>query len=137
MISANYLTAIFLSLTVLMNFQNCGGENAANAKGETAGADKKMISGNFSAETTKSPGFVRLEIKPDGTALLLNVATIHLPPVELERLATKLTRSKDGALCFAEKPKTVEPCLASANDRAVVVKLIPDGTPLKLEKTDK
>ena len=96
-----------------------------------------MISGNFSAETPKSPGFIKLEIKPDGTALLLNVAAIHLPPVELERLETKLKRANDGALCFAEKPKTVEPCLVSADESAVVVKLVPDGTQLKLVKTDK
>ena len=130
----NYLTVIFLSLTVLLNFQSCG-ENSVNAKKQT-GADKQMISGNFSAEMPKSPGFLRLEIKPDGTTLFLNVATVHLPPVELERLETKLNRGKDGALCFAEKPKTIEPCLISADERAVVVKLIPDGTQMKLEKTD-
>lgn len=135
MIAANYLTIVFFSLTVLMNFQNCG--DSVKMKNDAAGANNKMISGTFSAETPKNPGFIRLEIKPDGTALLLNVVTVHLPPVELERLETMLNQSKDGALCFAEKPKTVEPCLVLADARAVVVKLIPEGTLLKLEKNDK
>jgi hypothetical protein len=131
MIAGNYLLTIFLSFAVLLNFEDC----ATNAK--TKGT-MKMNAGNYSGALPKTPGFIKLEIKDGGGVTLLNVVTIHLPPVEIERLETKLSQSKDNsAPCFETKPKTVEPCLVSANEQEIVVKLIPDGTEVKLKRIQK
>ena len=97
-----------------------------------------MIAGNYSGKLPKTPGFLKLEIKEDGSVTFLNVVTVHLPPVEIERLETKLTSSNNNpALCFETKPKTVEPCFVSANEREIVVKLVSDGSEVKLKRIEK
>lgn len=136
MFATNYLTAILLSLTILLAFQTCDkNSNGNSANHENAAkADGKMISGSFSAKTPKGNNFIKLEIKPDGGARLLFLVALHSPPVDVENLTTKLDRMQDGALCFAERPKTVERCLVSVDESAVVVKLKPGGELLKLKK---
>ena len=134
MILGKYLPTVLLGFAVLFNFEDCTNRSSDSSENNLKNA-KRIISGNFSSELPKTPGFIKLEIKESGAATLLNVATLHLPPVELERLETKMSYQGD-ALCFETKPKSVEQCLVSANDQEITVKLVSDGTQLKLKKVE-
>lgn len=135
MFAGKYLLTIFFGLAVLLNFEDCANRGATDAKTKET---KKMIAGNYSGELPKTPGFLKLEIKEDGGVTFLNVVTVHLPPVEIERLETKLSSANDNsAPCFQTKPKTIEPCLVSANEKEIIVKLIPGGTEVRLKRIQK
>lgn len=125
-------TFAFLFVTVFSTkTESCTPKNAVN-NAETE--QKKMISGNFSGALS-TPGFLKLEIQKDGKALFLNVVTMHLPPAEIERFESKLTQ-KNGKLCFAENPKTIDPCLVSASENEIVVRLSSDKKEITLKRIE-
>lgn len=127
-----FYTFAFLLVTVFSaDNESCSPKSGAD---NAAAQEEKMISGNFSAPLP-TPGFLKLEIQKDGKVLFLNVVTVHLPPTEIERFESKITR-KDGKICFAEKPKTIAPCLVSASDNEIVVKLAADGKEITLKKIE-
>lgn len=126
-----YMLKICLVFTMLFNFQDCGKKKTSmeNQKDET------MITGNFSANTPENPGFLKLDIKDDGSVTFLNVVTLHNPPVEIERLETSLSE-QNGKLCFKDKPKTIEQCLVSTGNDSVTVKMIPGDAELVLKRIE-
>lgn len=129
----SFLATIFCALIFLANTDACVKRGLADDKNDQKNTDK-IVLGSFTADLPKNPGFVKLEIAEDGTATLLNVVTIHLPPVEIERLKTKISRTKNDQLCFETKPKTVESCLISVAENEIVVKLISEDVELKLTR---
>ncbi len=130
----SYLAAFLLAFNLLANSDACVNRGLANDKHNNQKNMEKIVSGEFTADLPKTPGFVKLEIAEDGTATLLNVVTIHLPPVEIERLKTKISRTKNDQLCFETKPKTIEPCLISVAEDEIVVKLVSENVELKLTR---
>lgn len=130
-VQPNIVLHLIFGFLVFINFQDCGGGNKVLKNTEPS----KIISGNFSGDTPKSPGFLKLEIKSDGSALFLNVVTVHLPPAEIERLETKVKENK-GTICFETKPQTVEQCAVSASEREIVLKLLSDNSEIKLKRVE-
>lgn len=125
-------TFAFLFITVFSTeSESCSPKNAVN---NAENEQKKMITGNFSGQLP-TPGFLKLEIQKDGKALFLNVVTLHLPPAEIERFESKITQ-KDGKYCFAENPKTVEPCFVSVSDNEIVIRLSSDKKEISLKRIE-
>lgn len=128
--SMSNMLQVFVLFAFLFNFQDCS-KNKVNEQEIKSG--KSMISGNFTAKTKNTPGFLKLEINEDGSVKFLNVVTLHNPPAEIERLESKLIE-EEGKLCFEDKPKTIGQCFVSYDDDAVTVKLDSDSSELKLKK---
>lgn len=127
-----YLFTFLTAAVFSVESESCSAKSNTNTN---TAKEEKMISGNFSGQLPNTPGFLKLEIQKDGKTLFLNVITLHLPPAEIERFNSRIT-DKDGKLCFENKPKTIEPCLISASDKEIIVKLVSGGTEVSLKRIE-
>lgn len=67
-------------------------------------------------------GLLQLKVREDGTATLLHVVSVHLPPVELERREVRLERGPEGRICLSPEPEALEPCLTLGADGGLNVR---------------
>lgn len=96
-------------------------------------ATPTLLPGLYSARKTKGVGLIQLEVRPNGSATLRNVVSVHLPPVEVESVSVKLVWVK-GKLCMRPAPQTVHPCFTVNSDGDVALKTLPDNDAVILKK---
>ena len=93
--------------------------------------------GTYNGRPPHYVGLLQLSVRPDGTATFLNVVSVHLPPVELERREVRLERGAEGQVCMRPPPEALEPCLMLGDDGVLTVMTREPGAepiPVRLER---